>query len=351
MEGRSRGDGADAALGGSGLLERAVVEGGSGTPRAHDDPADDRPGAAGEALPTGRQFELRRGAVRAVITEVGATLRVLKVGSLEVLRGFPVDGMPDASRGQVLIPFPNRVDQGRYAFHGRSLELALDEPERTNAVHGLVRWLNWAPLSHTPSRLVMGLVLHAREGYPFVLSLRVAYTLTRSGLRVRQSVRNLGTDPAPYGAGFHPYLSVGTSSVDECVLTLPARTYFLVNARLIPTGRAAVANTPLDFREPRAIGDTMMDTGFTDLERDPDGVARVELAAPGGSPRVALLMDRAYQVVQVFTGDGLPSPERRRALAVEPYTCAPNAFNNGIGLHVLAPGRCFSSVWELAAAP
>jgi aldose 1-epimerase len=351
MEGRSRGDGADAALRGSGLLARAVVEGsaGSGASRAHHDPAD-RPGAD-EALPTGRQFELRRGAARAVITEVGATLRVLRVGSLEVLRGFPADGMPQASRGQVLIPFPNRVDQGRYAFHGRSLELALDEPERTNAMHGLVRWLNWAPLSHTPSRLVMGLVLHARDGYPFVLSLRVAYTLTRAGLRVRQSARNLGADPAPYGAGFHPYLSVGTPSVDECVLTLPARTYFLVNARLIPTGRAAVANTPLDFREPRAIGDTMMDTSFTDLLRDPDGVARVELAAPGGSPRVALLMDRAYQVVQVFTGDGLPGLERRRALAVEPYTCAPNAFNNGIGLQVLAPGRCFSSVWELAAAP
>lgn len=353
MEDRSRGDGADAVLGGSGLLEREVVEGGSGgrAPGAHDDPADGGPGAGGTALPTGRQFELRRGAVRAVITEVGATLRVLEVGNLRVLRGFPVDGMPEASRGQVLIPFPNRVDRGRYAFHGRSLELPLDEPERTNAMHGLVRWLNWAPLSHTPSRLVMGLVLHARDGYPFVLSLRVAYTLTPSGLRVRQSVRNLGADPAPYGAGFHPYLSVGTPAIDECVLTLPAKTYFLVNARLIPTGRAGVANTPLDFREPRAIGDTMMDTGFTDLLRGPDGFARVELAAPGGGPKVSLLMDRAYQAVQLFTGDGLPGLERRRALAVEPYTCAPNAFNNGIGLHVLGPGKCFSSVWEVAAAP
>jgi aldose 1-epimerase len=353
MDDRSRGEGADAALSGSGLLERAFVEDGSGAgargtpgdvPARTPDPADPEP-------PTGRQFGLRRGGVRAVVTEVGANLRELRVGSLEVLRGFPADGMPEASRGQVLIPFPNRVDRGRYAFHGRSLELPLDEPERTNAMHGLVRWLNWAPLSHTPSRLVMGLVLHARNGYPFVLSLRVAYTLTRSGLRVRQSVRNLGGEPAPYGAGFHPYLSVGTPAIDECLLTLPATTYFLVNARLIPTGRAAVSGTPLDFREPRAIGDTMMDTGFTELARDPDGFASVELAAPGGSPTVSLRMDRAYQVVQLFTGDGLPAPERRRALAVEPYTCAPNAFNNGIGLQVLEPGGCFSSVWEIAAAP
>jgi aldose 1-epimerase len=339
MEDHSRGKVTAAGLGGRGVVDQARIEG--------------EPGTADEdgALPTGRQLELRRGGVSAVVTEVGATLRALEVGGLSILQGFPADGMPEASRGQVLIPFPNRVDRGRYAFHGRSLELPLDEPDRTNAMHGLVRWLNWAPLSSTPSRLVMGLVLHARDGYPFVLSLRVAYTLTPSGLRVRQSARNLGAVPAPYGAGFHPYLTVGTPRIDECILRLPARTSFLVNARMIPTGRAGVAGTPLDFREPRAIGDSVMDTGFTDLERDADGLARVELAAPSGRPRLSVLLDRGYPFLQVFTGDGLPDEVRRRAIAIEPYTCAANAFNNGLGLRVLAPGECFSSVWEIAAAP
>ncbi len=339
MEDHSRGKVTAAGLGGRGVVEQAMIEG--------------EPGTADEdgALPTGRQLELRRGGVSAVVTEVGATLRALEVGGLSILQGFPADGMPEASRGQVLIPFPNRVDRGRYAFHGRSLELPLDEPDRTNAMHGLVRWLNWAPLSSTPSRLVMGLVLHARDGYPFVLSLRVAYTLTPSGLRVRQSARNLGAVPAPYGAGFHPYLTVGTPRIDECLLRLPARTSFLVNARMIPTGRAGVAGTPLDFREPRAIGGTVMDTGFTDLERDADGLARVELAAPSGRPRLSVLLDSGYPFLQVFTGDGLPNEVRRRAIAIEPYTCAANAFNNGLGLRVLAPGECFSSVWEIAAAP
>jgi aldose 1-epimerase len=352
MEDRSRGEATNAGLGGSGVLERAAVQRGAADSAPGDsEPAMNGSGNDSERLPTGRQLELRRGGVRAVVTEVGATLRVLEVDRLSVLQGFPVDGMPDASRGQVLIPFPNRLDGGRYAFHGRSLELPLDEPERTNAMHGLVRWLNWAPLGRTPSRVVMGLVLHARDGYPFVLSLRIAYTLTPSGLRIRQSARNLGDVPAPYGAGFHPYLTVGTPTIDECLLKLPARTSLLVNARMIPTGRASVAGTPLDFREPRRIDDTVMDTGFTDLERDADGLARVDLAAPGGRPRVSVLLDRAYQFLQIFTGDGLPEQVRRRALAIEPYTCASNAFNNGLGLRVLAPGQCFSSVWEIAAAP
>src|SRR6266540_3261746 len=173
MEDHSRGKVTAAGLGGRGVVDQARIEG--------------EPGTADEdgALPTGRQLELRRGGVSAVVTEVGATLRALEVGGLSILQGFPADGMPEASRGQVLIPFPNRVDRGRYAFHGRSLELPLDEPDRTNAMQGLV--------------------LHARDGYPFVLSLRVAYTLTPSGLCVRQSARNLGAVPASYGAGFHPY--------------------------------------------------------------------------------------------------------------------------------------------------
>lgn len=349
MEDRSRGEGTDAGLGGSWVLEQEAVRGAAALRGAAANGESWADGSS-ERPPTGRQFELRRGGVRAVVTEVGATLRALEVEGLGVLQGFPEDGMPEDSRGQVLIPFPNRVDRGRYAFHGRSLVLPLDEPDRTNAMHGLVRWLNWVPLSRTPSRLVMGLVLHARDGYPFVLSLRLAYTLTPAGLRIRQSARNLGTAPAPYGAGFHPYLTVGTPTIDDCVLKLPARTSFLVNTRMIPTGRARVATTPLDFREPRTIGDTIMDTGFTDLERDPDGLARIELAAPGGRPRLRVLLDPAYQFLQVFTGDALPEAVRRRALAIEPYTCAANAFNNGLGLRVLAPGRCFSSVWEIATA-
>src|SRR6266567_8655130 len=140
MEDPSRVEEAGAGLGGSAVVERAAIDRGPGSgsgPRTRGGPAS----AEGEALPAGRQFELRRGGVRAGVTEVGATLRVLEVGGLSVLRGFPVDGIPDASRGQVLIPFPNRIDRGRYAFHGRSLELPLDEPDRTNAMHGLVRWL------------------------------------------------------------------------------------------------------------------------------------------------------------------------------------------------------------------
>ena len=308
--------------------------------------------AAVPVAPTGRQFELRRDGARAVVTEVGATLRALELAGRPVVDGFGPDELPGGGHGQVLIPFPNRLGGGRYRFEGvGEQQLPIDEPETGNAIHGLVRWANWLPLRHTPSRLVMGLVLHARAGYPFVLSLRVAYTLLPDGLRVRQTATNVGAAPAPYGAGFHPYLTVGSARVDGDVLRVPAATYMRLDQRSLPTGTAPVDGTPFDFREPRPIGATVLDTGYTDLLRDPDGFARVQLTPPAGRPRLTLFLDRAFGFLQVYTGDTLGDPSaRRRALAVEPCTCATDAFNNGMGLQVLRPGETTTGVWGVSLA-
>jgi len=307
-------------------------------------------GACAAVPPTGRQFELRRGAARAVVTEVGATLRVLEVAGQPLLAGFGAGELPGGGQGQVLMPFPNRVGGGRYRFgDAGELQLPIEEAATGNAIHGLVRWANWQPLSHTASRVVMGLVLHARNGYPFVLSLRVAYTLLPDGLRVRQTARNVGATAAPYGAGFHPYLTVGSAQVNDDVLRVPAASWLPVDQRLLPTGTAPVDGTPFDFREPHPIGVAVLDTGYTDLVRDGDGFARVVLAAVGGQLSVTLFLDRAFGFLQVYTGDTLAGPPgRRRGLAVEPCTCATDAFNNGMGLRVLHTGETTTGIWGVS---
>jgi aldose 1-epimerase len=302
-------------------------------------------------LPSGRQFEIRRGDKRAVITEVGATLRVFEVGGQEFLFTFSQNEMSMFSEGQVLITFPNRIDHGMYVFNGVVEQLPLNEPARQNAIHGLTRWMNWSAVSHEEDSLVMSLVLHAQDGYPFVLSLQETYELTSEGLRVQTDARNIGATPLPYGHGHHPYLTVGTDLINPDILQLPANSYFLTNDRLIPLPPAvSVAGTPFDFRTPHAIDDVHMDTGFTDLIFDADGFARVKLAAPGGSPRVTVFMDSNHQFLQVFTGDALPASAARRSIAIEPYTCAANAFNNGLGLRVLQPGESFTTVWGIAVS-
>ncbi len=128
--------------------------------------------------------------------------------------------------------------------------------------------------------------------------------------------------------------------------TRPRGTVLQADGRGIPTGATPVAGTDYDFREPRAIGAMKLDHGFTDLERDEDGLARVELTNPESGVALTLWVDESYPYLMVFTGD-LPDVERR-ALAVEPMTCAPNAFRSGEGLIVLEPGGSVTSTWGIS---
>jgi len=294
----------------------------------------------------GEQFELVLGDRRAVVTEVGAGLRAYAVGGRELLDGYAADAMVTSGRGQVLLPWPNRIEDGAYEFDGRRHQLALTEPTARNAIHGLVRWVAWTVAEHEPSRIVLAHSLHAQPGYPFQLALELEYALTEDGLRVRTTATNAGREPCPFGAGAHPYLTLGTPTVDPLVLSVPAATVLVSDDRGIPTGSGPVEGSERDFRSARPIGATVLDHAFTDLERDDDGLARVGLRRPDDGAELALWVDGSYRYLMVFTGDPLPDVNRR-ALAVEPMTCPPNAFRTGEAVIRLEPGASFTGTWGL----
>jgi aldose 1-epimerase len=290
---------------------------------------------------SGRQFEIALGDQRAVVVEVGAGLRAYSAAGREVLDGYGTDEICPSGRGQVLCPFPNRVQDGSYEFDGRRHQLLLDEPQSGNAIHGLVRWSAWSAARHEQHRVVMEHTLHPRPGYPFALALTIEYSLSPAGLQVRNTATNVGAGPCPYGTGAHPYLTAGTERVDSATLRCPARTVLHADARGIPTASVPVAGTEYDFTQARPIGATRLDNCFTDLERGADGHARVELG------EVTLWMDGGYPYVMLFTGDPLPDVARR-SLAVEPMTCPPNAFRTGRDLIRLEPGQSAVSTWGMS---
>jgi aldose 1-epimerase len=300
---------------------------------------------AARVAPTGEQVELVHGDQRAVVVEVGGGLRAYAAGQRELLDGYDVDAMSTSGRGQLLIPWPNRLQDGRYEFDGRRHQLALSEPEHGNAIHGLVRWTRWFVREREADRVLLEHVLHPQPGYPFSLALEVEYALAADGLSVRTTATNIGVDACPYGAGVHPYLTVGTPSVDAAILTSPGATVIRSDDRGLPVGTDRVERTPFDFRRARAIAATTLDHAFTDLERGDDGLARVELRHPDGSG-VVLWVDDGYRYLMLFTGDPLPDV-RRRSLAVEPMTCPPNAFRTGESLVRLEPGETHTARWGL----
>ena len=299
--------------------------------------------------PSGAQLELGFGDQRAVVVEVGGGLRSYSASGGEVLDGYALDGMSTSGRGQVLVPWPNRLQDGSYEFDGRRHQLALNEPEARNAIHGLVRWVAWQVAEREPHRVVVEHALHPQPGYPFSLALAIEYTLSERGLEVRTTATNVGRDACPYGAGAHPYLTAGTATVDPLVLRAPGRTVLESDDRGLPTGRAPVDGTDYDFREPRAIGATKLDNAFTDLERDEDGRARVEVRDPATGRTVTLWVDGSYTHLMLFTGDPLPDVDRR-SLAVEPMTCPPNAFRTGDDLIRLEPGESTAGAWGIVAS-
>jgi aldose 1-epimerase len=283
------------------------------------------------------------------VVEVGGGLRSYAFGGRDVLAGYPPDVRCTAGRGQLLMPWPNRVRDGRYTFAGRGHQLALTEPERGNAIHGLVRWAIWSVLEQAEDTVTLGYRLRPQQGWEWSLDLSVTYALTPTGLTVTPRASNVGTDAAPFGFGAHPYLSVGGDRVDEVVVGIPAAAFLEVDDRLLPLGLAGVDGTDQDFREPRVLGKQALDTAFTNVVADPDGCWRVTLAHRRGGRRVCLWADaRAYQWLQVFTGDSLPVTSRRTSgIAVEPMTCPPNAFNSGDDLLVLEPGQEFAAPWGI----
>ena len=300
--------------------------------------------------PVGATYEIALGDQRAIVTESGAALRVYEVGFTPVVEPFEgPESVVIGSQGQILAPWPNRTVDGRWSWEGADYQLWITEPARGHAIHGLVRTLSWAVRNRDEQGVELETTLLAHPGWPFPLHFVVSYELGDRGLTSRLTATNIGRTACPYGAATHPYVALPEGTVDEAVVRLPARTYLVTDDRLVPTERGATAGTPYEFSEAAPVGQRRADTAFTDLERRPDGRVEASVTAPDGRT-TTLWGDAAVRWLQLFTGDALPSKWRRRTLALEPMTCAPNALNSGDDLVVLQPGESHAMTWGLSLA-
>jgi len=291
-----------------------------------------------EFAPSGRQFEITYGDQRAVVVEVGGGVREYRVGMRDVLDPYPVDQMCDGAHGTPLVPWPNRLADGRYSFDGIDYQVALTEPSKHNAIHGFLRWRNWELLDRAESRVVVGYVLRPLQGYPFCIDVAVSYQLDDEGLRVETTATNSGVQAAPWAFGAHPYLSAGVGHIDGCTLEFAAATRIETNERQLPVGEAPVAGSVYDFSTPRTVRDLKIDYAFTGVCRDGDGRAWVKLTGQDGR-RAQLWCDETFPFVELYTGDTLQPHRRRLGLGVEPMTAPPNAFASGQQVRRLEPGE------------
>ncbi len=301
------------------------------------------------AAKSGTQWSIEADGQRAVVVEVGGTLRGYSVGDRVVLDGFEADELSPASAGQILAPWPNRIRDGQYRFEEQAYQLSLTEPARNNAIHGLVNWARWSLVEQSASAITLEFELPAQIGYPWWLTLRSTWSISAAGLRCDQEVVNNSESNAPWGYSVHPYLQLPAVSVDNTLLHVPAAKRIVADSRLLPIGAVTVAGTEYDFTEPRKIGDLVLDTTFSDIAHGDDGITEVTIADPSSDAQVVVWADDKFRYWQVFSGDTLHGERFRRSVAIEPMTCPPDSFRTGRDLVVLAPGERWSASWGIRA--
>ncbi len=304
--------------------------------------------AATETVPSlsGTEWTIASAGHEAVVVEVGGALRAYRHQGADLVDGYGPAELCPGSAGKVLAPWPNRIRDGRYTFEDTAYQLSITEVARHTAIHGLVNWVRWAPVTVAPDHVVLEHLLVPQPGYPWPLRMRTRWAVGPAGLTVTHEATNTSDRPAPFGLATHPYLLAPGGTVDDLVMRVPAQSRVLVDGRLLPIGTARVAGTEFDFSTGRRIGAAVLDMAFGDVSLGDDGRSVVTLRAPSGGG-VSVWADDAFRWWQVFTGDALGGEWYRRSVAVEPMTCPPDAFRSGRDVLVLEPGRTWHAGWGI----
>jgi len=259
-------------------------------------------------------------------------------GVFDVADGYRDDAEVEArsgSRFAIMVPFGGRIADARYRFDGRAEDLQPGVQGAARASrHGFVRGEDFSVTALTASDHAAQVVLttsaiRPQPGYPHAIDLAVSFTLDDAGLTLEARMRNVGQSAAPCFFGWHPYFRVADGVVDPWELQIPAQTLIRTGADMIAlAGEAAyvsVDDAPaLDFREPRPIGDHIIDQGYMDLDADVDGRIRTHLRDPATGFDIAVWQE--HGVMHAFTADTI-SRGVRRAVALEPMECMADAFN------------------------
>jgi aldose 1-epimerase len=249
---------------------------------------------------------------------------------------------PSRSGIPLLFPFPGRIANGAFTWHGKKYVLEPNDG-RGNAIHGFVYTRPWRVLERTSDR-VLG-EFHAAVDDPTLLAfwpgdfcLRVEYRVNAGVLDGTYHIFNPGSEPLPYGFGTHPYFRVplGGEDAADCVVGLPVHEEWELN-NLLPTGIRFPLRDYTMFHQGLQFGSMQFDSVFSGLTFDEDGLCRTWVYDPDSGRRVVQSFDKHFTCCVVYT------PDHREAVCIEPYTCVPNAMRlhaAGIpsGLRILEPG-------------
>jgi aldose 1-epimerase len=279
-------------------------------------------------------IEINSSDFKAKINSYGASLVYLSKNGFDLIEP---DTKPNLYAGSVLAPWPNRIKDGRYKFNNKIFELPINEVAKNNSLHGLVANSEWQVLSKTQASVELGYYLDSPEIYPGKLKLTTSYILHEDHLEVCIHALNIGQEVAPYGVSIHTYFVTGKKvKNDQLFLQIPSSEFMQVDLeRLLPIGLKRVDKVDFDFRVSKQISNLFIDHAF---KVDPALPKQVRLLN-SSNLGVNLEFDGSTKWFQIHTADRQGGDDSRMAVAIEPMSCPPDAFNSGIDLITLAPAQ------------
>lgn len=253
--------------------------------------------------------------------EIGGAIASLSRDGVPVLRAMPADAEhPLQSACFPLVPYSNRIAEGRFRFGGRTVEIAPNLTGQRHPLHGLGWLTEWRVVRHDATS---ALLEHAHDGsdeWPWAYVAHQHIALDETGCTVRLMVRNAAAEPAPMGLGLHPYFR----RAPETAVTLEAEAMLGIDAEFLPDGTMHDADAAAPWSEGARLPDTLVDNSFARWS----GGATIADAQGGIAVR----------------GFGAPhchlyAPPGGEELCVEPVSHLPDALNRApTDMPVVPPG-------------
>jgi aldose 1-epimerase len=271
--------------------------------------------------------------------ELGGSILAFRSGSDDILRAAPA-GASDVLETACfpLVPYANRIRDGRFGFGGRTASLERNLPGQPHPLHGDGWRGAWRVEAQDAASAILTFDAKGSR-WPWSYAARQTARLTPSSLILELEVTNLDTEPGPFGIGFHPYFPRSS----EARITASTTGAWMVDAELLPTSweqGAAIADWSVGAS---VRGSRLVDHCHTGWA----GEARIDYGPSRPSLRVTASPELSF--LHIY------APPQEDFFCVEPVSHVPNALNStepeAQGVRILRPGQSLLGWMRLDIEP
>ncbi len=262
----------------------------------------------------------------------GTSLQELCLGNKQLIKDLNPLQYKDTYASSILFPFANRIKNGQYTFQNKKYQLAINEVERNNAIHGFLHDKAFQIIDASVKKDKAALLLEYNQeeevqGFPFTYKVQLLYRLSDTNLSLEVRFTNTSKQTFPFTYGWHPYFYSEDLSKSSLHFKSSQKIHFdtqMITEKVVNKETSAIVN----------IGSLFLDDCYV-LDTN-----KVQFKTPAYHLELSSTTKESF--LQVYT---LPI---NNCLAIEPVSGVPDSFNNKLGLQELTPNETYITKWDLA---